>query len=134
MRLLTHNFLRSTVKGTEKGYPLHIVATSVEYEESPYDPEFIESLRPKIDYMALCQAVKDISSLSATVPQSSSSSSNPQPLPELPEELRDCDAAALHTMLLDVHVIEGDLVCPDTGRKFPVKEGIPNMILHEDEL
>jgi multifunctional methyltransferase subunit TRM112 len=30
--------------------------------------------------------------------------------------------------------VEGILLCPDTGRKFPIKDGIPNMILHEDEV
>jgi uncharacterized protein YbaR (Trm112 family) len=25
-------------------------------------------------------------------------------------------------------------VCPDTGRRFNIKMGIPNMILHADEL
>lgn len=28
---------------------------------------------------------------------------------------------------------EGNLVCPETGRKFPVVKGIPNLILNEDE-
>ena len=27
----------------------------------------------------------------------------------------------------------GDLVCPETGRRFPVSDGIPNMLLNEDE-
>jgi hypothetical protein len=26
------------------------------------------------------------------------------------------------------------LTCPETGRKFPVTKGIPNMLLHEDEV
>ena len=30
--------------------------------------------------------------------------------------------------------MEGDLECPETGRKFPVAEGIPNMLLREDEV
>ena len=33
-----------------------------------------------------------------------------------------------------VEVIEGDLECPESGRKFPIQEGIPNMLLREDEL
>ena len=33
-----------------------------------------------------------------------------------------------------VEVIEGDLICPETGRKFPVSNGIPNMLLKEDEV
>jgi multifunctional methyltransferase subunit TRM112 len=63
-------------------------------------------------------------------------------LPEIPD---DIDASALdnlddetlnklHTWLLDVYLVEGWLVCPDTGRKFPVRDCIPNMILHEDEI
>ena len=66
-------------------------------------------------------------------------------MPELPEELDvssqstldnldDTIIANLYKVLFDVYVIEGQLVCPDTGRKFPVKDGIPNMIIHEDEI
>lgn len=38
----------------------------------------------------------------------------------------------IHHALMEVHLIEGELVCPETGRKFPVRQGIPNMLLHED--
>jgi multifunctional methyltransferase subunit TRM112 len=40
----------------------------------------------------------------------------------------------LHHVLLEVHLVEGSLLCPETGRKFPVKDGIPNMLLNEDEV
>ncbi len=40
----------------------------------------------------------------------------------------------LHQVLLEVEVLEGDLVCPETGRKFPISNGIPNMLVNEDEL
>lgn len=30
--------------------------------------------------------------------------------------------------------MEGDLECPETGRKFPINSGIPNMLLKEDEV
>jgi multifunctional methyltransferase subunit TRM112 len=40
----------------------------------------------------------------------------------------------LHHALLEVELVEGFLVCPETGRKFPVTKGIPNMLLHEDEV
>lgn len=45
----------------------------------------------------------------------------------------DAFLRALHHALLEVALVEGALVCPETGRKFPVKKGIPNMLLHEDE-
>ena len=37
----------------------------------------------------------------------------------------------VHHALLEVNLKEGNLVCPETGRKFPVKDGIPNMLLNE---
>lgn len=40
----------------------------------------------------------------------------------------------LHRLLFEVAVVEGSLVCPESGRRFPVKDGIPNMLLHEDEV
>jgi len=35
---------------------------------------------------------------------------------------------ALHHVLLEVDIVEGQLVCPETGKKFPIKEGIPSML------
>eukprot|EP00577_Skeletonema_sp_RCC1716_P031719 CAMPEP_0113394956 /NCGR_PEP_ID=MMETSP0013_2-20120614/12869_1 /TAXON_ID=2843 ORGANISM="Skeletonema costatum, Strain 1716" /NCGR_SAMPLE_ID=MMETSP0013_2 /ASSEMBLY_ACC=CAM_ASM_000158 /LENGTH=88 /DNA_ID=CAMNT_0000278999 /DNA_START=26 /DNA_END=289 /DNA_ORIENTATION=+ /assembly_acc=CAM_ASM_000158 len=75
MRLLTHNFLQSNVKGTEKGYPLNIEVTTIKYEESPVDKEFLLNLLPKVNYNALVAAVKQMS------PHCE------QPLPELPETM-----------------------------------------------
>jgi multifunctional methyltransferase subunit TRM112 len=40
----------------------------------------------------------------------------------------------VHHLLFEVHVLDGFLVCPESGRKFPIKDGIPNMLLHEDEV
>jgi uncharacterized protein YbaR (Trm112 family) len=40
----------------------------------------------------------------------------------------------LFCVLFEIHIMEGILICPDTQREFPIKDGIPNMILHEDEL
>ncbi len=35
---------------------------------------------------------------------------------------------ALHHVLLEIEILEGSLVCPETGKKFPIKEGIPSML------
>lgn len=40
----------------------------------------------------------------------------------------------LHHLIFEVHVLEAQLICPESGRRFPVKDGIPNMLLHEDEV
>lgn len=39
-----------------------------------------------------------------------------------------------HHALLEIELINGNLVCPETSRKFPVTDGIPNMLLNEDEI
>lgn len=60
---------------------------------------------------------------------------------ELPEDVPDMSVLdsdeflqKFHHALLEIHLEEGALVCPETGRKFPVQKGIPNMMLHEDEV
>lgn len=40
---------------------------------------------------------------------------------------------AFHHALLEVTLQEGALVCPETGRRFSVSKGIPNLLLNEDE-
>lgn len=39
----------------------------------------------------------------------------------------------VHKALMEIDVIEGTLVCPETGREFPIHNGIPNMLVNEDE-
>ncbi|KAE8077585.1 hypothetical protein FH972_016137 [Carpinus fangiana] len=39
-----------------------------------------------------------------------------------------------HHALLELHLEKGALVCPETARRFPVNQGIPNMLLLEDEI
>ena len=52
------------------------------------------------------------------------------------EELTDNETFLrhIHHLLFEVHVIEGNLICPESGRKFPIKDGVPNMLLLEDEV
>ena len=40
----------------------------------------------------------------------------------------------IHHVLFEVHLVDGYLICPESSRRFPVKDGIPNMLLHEDEV
>ena len=40
---------------------------------------------------------------------------------------------ALYHVLMNVHLVKGVLTCPETGREFTVQDGIPNMMLDEDE-
>lgn len=142
---------------TTKGYPLTIDATEVILEESPVNTELLLKLLPKLEYSAIRQACQqlaptcqaagiDLPTLPETLPDSlltnqptatiNSSAAAPTTAGDTSENCGEDERllADLHRVLFDIHVQEGSLVCPDTGRKFPVKQGIPNMVLHEDEI
>ncbi|OEU20598.1 Trm112p-domain-containing protein [Fragilariopsis cylindrus CCMP1102] len=120
MRLLTHNFLQSNVRGTVDGYPLKIEGTNIVVENSSMDSNLVRKVLPKLNYPALVAAINDIR--------------NEEGEEDNNNNISESVLKALHFFLFDVHVIEGCLICPGTDRRFPIKDGIPNMILHEDEV
>ncbi|KAF3655474.1 Multifunctional methyltransferase subunit-like protein [Capsicum annuum] len=122
MRLLTHNMLSSNIKGVANGFPLKIEVVTVVEKEVEFNIEFLKKMFSKVEWKALAEASRTMG------------------YTELPE---NADASMLdsddflhkfHHALLELHLEEGALVCPETGRKFPVNKGVPNMLLHEDEV
>jgi multifunctional methyltransferase subunit TRM112 len=106
--------LSVSIRRTKDGYPLIIEATTVVMEESPVDRELVTNMVNKIEYPALLQACQQLAPQCSSLPE----------LPaELPDVLDDALVATLHTVLFDIHVTEGHLICPGTGRKFTIKEG-----------
>ena len=73
-----------------------------------------------MDWPALHEAAK---SIGVEVP------SDPPVVEDNPDVMKQ-----IHHALFEVEVVEGELVCPETGRKFPIKQGIPNMLCNEDEV
>lgn len=123
MRLLTHNMLKSHVKGVKNGYPLAIEVSNVVVNEVDFNPEFISRMIPKVEWAALLQAAEQVGR------------SEGLPAEVIPDYEKDEEfLKKVHHVLLEVQVEEGSLVCPETGRKFPIKNGIPNMLLNEDEV
>lgn len=127
MRLITHNLLSCNIKGVTNGFPLKIEAEKVIEKEVDFNPEFLRHMFAKIEWKALVEAARSLG------------------YAEFPEDSPDATAIEssvddesllkkLHHALLELHLEEGALVCPETGRKFPVNKGIPNMLLHEDEV
>lgn len=55
--------------------------------------------------------------------------------PQLTEAMAEDEnfLRALYHVLTNVHLVNGMLTCPVSGREFPVQDGIPNMMLEEDE-
>ncbi|ESP05672.1 hypothetical protein LOTGIDRAFT_205589 [Lottia gigantea] len=124
MKLLTHNMLTSNIiKGVKNGYPLKIAATKVEEREVDYNPEFITRLLPKLDWSAVHKGAVDLNKAEGV----------PESMMDDYESNEDFLKTA-HNILLQVEIIEGNLECPETGRKFPITNGIPNMLLNEDEV
>mmetsp|Transcript_9019 Transcript_9019/g.22796 ORF Transcript_9019/g.22796 Transcript_9019/m.22796 type:complete len:137 (+) Transcript_9019:137-547(+) len=130
MRLLTHNTMRNnTAEAKGKGFPLEISsAVDVQVIDNPKagavtdrDIDFVKRLLPTLDWTALVQA-------------SSQLGINTLP-PRLTDDLIENEQflRALYHILMNVHLIKGILKCPTTGREFPVTDGIPNMMLEEDE-
>eukprot|EP00887_Chlorella_sp_A99_P000147 scaffold16.g147.t1 len=122
MKLLTHNMLQCHIKGVQNGYPFKIEAEKVETREADYDPDFLRHIFPRLQWAALREAAAAMGA--GELPESVTE----EMLREDEEFLR-----AFHHALLEVHLEEGALVCPETGRRFPVSQGVPNLLLQEDE-
>ena len=121
MKLITHNFLQSIVKGVTKPYPLLIKSTETDAFDVDFSEENVKSMISRLEYPALLSALKDIS-YNHSLPEN------------LPDNLNDDLLKQLHHILFEVEVMEGCLVCPESGREFPITRGIPNMLLTEEEV
>lgn len=123
MKLLTHNMLTSHVKGVKNGYPLVINASKVEVRQVDFNSEFIARMLPRLEWPVVKQAALMLGHGDVI----------PDVLPSEQDRNEDFLKAA-HHVLMEVEILEGALVCPETGRKFPITNGIPNMLLNEDEV
>eukprot|EP00112_Aurelia_sp_Birch-Aquarium-sp1_P026121 Seg906.10 transcript_id=Seg906.10/GoldUCD/mRNA.D3Y31 product="Multifunctional methyltransferase subunit TRM112 B" protein_id=Seg906.10/GoldUCD/D3Y31 len=123
MKLLTHNMLTSNIKGVKNGFPLGIEATNVEMKDVDFNPEFITRMMPRLEWNALVETAQKLG--------------HGEDMPPLVTDDLKSDEEFLrkvHHILLEIEIVEGNLICPETGRKFPVSKGIPNMLLTEDEV
>eukprot|EP01024_Parvocaulis_polyphysoides_P004523 TRINITY_DN11125_c0_g4_i3.p4 TRINITY_DN11125_c0_g4~~TRINITY_DN11125_c0_g4_i3.p4 ORF type:complete len:123 (-),score=26.64 TRINITY_DN11125_c0_g4_i3:653-1021(-) len=122
MKLITHNMLACNAKGVENGFPLIIEPVETRVVEIDYDEEFLKNIFNRIQYGALKQAADQMG------------------YSELPEEanqenLQDEDfLKKFHHALMEIQLEEGNLICPESGRKFSVQKGVPNMLLNENEI
>ncbi|CAF2579193.1 unnamed protein product [Rotaria sp. Silwood2] len=124
MKLITHNMLTSNIlKGVTKGFPLKIKADKVEHISVDYNRDFITRIIQRIEYDALRAAINDLG-LNESLPETMS-----ETMQQDDEFLK-----TMHRVLLEYEVEEGELICPETGRKFPISKGIPNMLLQETEV
>ncbi|CAK9291790.1 unnamed protein product, partial [Gordionus sp. m RMFG-2023] len=122
MKLFTHNMLTSRcLKGVLSGYPLELIATNVQIREIEFKPEFIIKMISKLDWNVFVDTANKLG-YGTELPKS-----NP------PENFNKDDEflKKVHHALFEVDVEEGELICPETKRKFPITKGIPNMLINE---
>jgi len=94
-----------------------------EERRAEFHAEFLVNTLAKIEWDAFKAAAKEVGAddhLPSAAPEDAASDEN--------------FLKAFHHALLEVHVQEGYLVCPDSGRRFPITKGVPNMLLNEDEV
>merc|ERR1719291_145250 len=138
MRLLTHNVMRNNASAAsrqrstgEDPPPLRITAAvevRVDEPASPDDPdarrrevEFARHTLPVLDWRGLVDGARSLGLESLP----------PEVTPELAGE--DGFLRALYHVLMNVHLVNGMLTCAETGREFPVSDGVVDFMLEESE-
>lgn len=123
MRLITHNMLMCNKKGVANGFPLRIEAAEVEVVACEFQAAFVRKMLLKIDWAAFVAGAKSLNVADGL----------PEQVPS-GDEANEALLRKVHHALLEVHVKKGKLVCPESGREFPIIDSIPNMLLREDEV
>ncbi|VDP90847.1 unnamed protein product, partial [Echinostoma caproni] len=99
-------------------------ATNVKVNEVDFDPSYVARLIPKVEWKVVKTVADQLGEMH---------------IPRLPEEVPSDYSENVqflklaHRALLEVDVVEGTLICPETGREFPISNGIPNMLVNEGE-
>ena len=138
MKLLTHNLMQSHVKGVKNGYPLLLQVSEKKINEIEFNPDFVTRMLTKIDWSVLKNAAQQCF-------QMDQSSAND--FPSIPDQVPDVPSGSsgdsskydeqflklAHHLMMEVEVTEGYLICPESGRKFKITRGIPNMLLTDQD-
>ena len=140
MRLLTHNIMRNNSAAASKAncnIPPRITAATQIRVDAPFTDD--GDNRDENDI----RTRREIEFVKHTLPilhwESLVLAANALGLESLPTEVtvelaQDDDfLRALYHVLMNVHLVNGMLTCSETGREFPVTDGIVNMMFEESE-
>ncbi|XP_006456574.1 hypothetical protein AGABI2DRAFT_228611 [Agaricus bisporus var. bisporus H97] len=121
VRLVTHNLLACHAKDCNtNNFPLVFQNVQLEIREAEFNPGFIQSFLPKIEWNALVKTAQELGDTSLPIDQ--------------PEMIDDELLKNLHHVLFEVHIVEGAMICPNCKHNYPISDGIPNMLLAEHEI
>ena len=126
MKAITHNILMCNTKkcsGTDKNYPFIIKTTDIKNREVEFDLERIKKLYDKQDKRGLTQFCKDLNIFKYD-------------FTTVDDAIKKQDEfwEYIHQVMNETLVYEGSLICPNCGREYPIKKGIINMVLQDDEM
>ena len=132
MRLLTHNVMRNNTAAASKSTSssLRITATQVRVDE-PTSNDDTDAQRREIEFAKHTLPIIDWETLLQGAKAMGLDSLPPSVTPELAQD--EGFLRALYHVLMNVHLVNGMLTCSETGREFPVTDGIVNMMLEESE-
>lgn len=121
MRLLTHNLLACHAKGcgaSSNNFPLHLRNVQLELIDAEYNDVFLKGFLPKLHWPALVFAAQQLGQ--TALPEQEPDFTQQEPSDEL--------LHALHHILLELHITEGEMVCPNCEHVYTIRSGIPNMV------
>nr|DAD30502.1 TPA_asm: hypothetical protein HUJ06_009353 [Nelumbo nucifera] len=108
--------LSCNIKGVTNGFPLRLEIEKFVEKEVDFSAEFLRNIFPKSEWKALVNATRSMGY--AQLPDEVDS-----PMLDSEDFLKK-----FHHTLLELHLEEGFLICPETGRRFPINKGILNSL------
>ena len=126
MKAITHNILICNIKKCEdskKNYPFIIIPNKIENKPSKFDIDLTKKLYEQLDKEALNQFCKDLNIVKYDFTKIDDNIKKENEFWEY-----------VHKVIDETLIIEGNLKCPNCQREFPVINGIPDMVLRDDEM
>ncbi|KAK0626849.1 Trm112p-domain-containing protein [Immersiella caudata] len=122
MKVLTLNFLScavKTCKSSSDSFPLHPKEAELAKDDVEINPQLLVNVLPRIDWAAL---------------RTTSTELGFPTLPDQPPTAEELEAdekmlQELHTLLMEMQIVEGKLVCGHCGHEYAIREGIANFLL-----
>lgn len=145
MRLLTHNLLACHAKGcgsSSNNFPLKLQNVQLELIEAEYNETFLKGFLPKLAWPAFVSTARDVRTSSVLTKAgrhfpafAGAEFPRTRARRGLPPSIASCPFAGMCALLTpQLHVVEGEMVCPNCSHIYPIRNGIPNMLLAEHEI
>ena len=126
MKAITHNILMCNIKKCEeskKNFPFIILANNIENKVSKFDINLTKKIYDSLDKEALNEFCKDLNIVKYDFTKIDDNIKKENEFWEY-----------IHKVIDETLIIEGNLKCPNCKREFPIINGIPDMVLRDDEM